>query len=116
MSWGQLSEVLSWQFSSITKRGLNTEQLSMLGHKLLGKCSMMEMTRQMEAFYSDVQLIAPNTASGLTPIGAKAAKDPEAQIPWNKFCKVRAVKTLDMIQIYIMLFLKLIIIVPAGRQ
>ncbi|XP_072527695.1 signal transducer and activator of transcription 1a isoform X2 [Salminus brasiliensis] len=54
VSWGQLSEVLSWQFSSITKRGLNAEQLSMLGHKLLGP---------------------------------KAVKDPEAQIPWNKFCK-----------------------------
>uniref|UniRef100_A0A8B9JY30 Signal transducer and activator of transcription n=1 Tax=Astyanax mexicanus TaxID=7994 RepID=A0A8B9JY30_ASTMX len=55
VSWGQLSEVLSWQFSSITKRGLNAEQLSMLGHKLLGP---------------------------------KAMKDPEAQVPWNKFCKV----------------------------
>ncbi|KAL6462036.1 hypothetical protein MHYP_G00301810 [Metynnis hypsauchen] len=54
VSWGQLSEVLSWQFSSITKRGLNSEQLSMLGHKLLGP---------------------------------KASNDPEAQIPWNKFCK-----------------------------
>uniref|UniRef100_A0AAR2LNW4 Signal transducer and activator of transcription n=1 Tax=Pygocentrus nattereri TaxID=42514 RepID=A0AAR2LNW4_PYGNA len=55
VSWGQLSEVLSWQFSSITKRGLNSEQLSMLGHKLLGP---------------------------------KASNDPEAQVPWNKFCKV----------------------------
>uniref|UniRef100_A0AAR2JY38 Signal transducer and activator of transcription n=1 Tax=Pygocentrus nattereri TaxID=42514 RepID=A0AAR2JY38_PYGNA len=54
VSWGQLSEVLSWQFSSITKRGLNSEQLSMLGHKLLGP---------------------------------KASNDPEAQVPWNKFCK-----------------------------
>uniref|UniRef100_A0A8B9JVQ9 Signal transducer and activator of transcription n=1 Tax=Astyanax mexicanus TaxID=7994 RepID=A0A8B9JVQ9_ASTMX len=54
VSWGQLSEVLSWQFSSITKRGLNAEQLSMLGHKLLGECG----------YY------------------------PEAQVPWNKFCKV----------------------------
>ncbi|XP_031439337.1 signal transducer and activator of transcription 1-alpha/beta-like [Clupea harengus] len=36
-SWGQLSEVLSWQFSSITKRGLNIDQLSMLGDKLLGQ-------------------------------------------------------------------------------
>uniref|UniRef100_A0A8C9SXY0 Signal transducer and activator of transcription n=1 Tax=Scleropages formosus TaxID=113540 RepID=A0A8C9SXY0_SCLFO len=34
--WSQLSEVLSWQFSSVTKRGLNTEQLNMLGDKLLG--------------------------------------------------------------------------------
>lgn len=34
--WSQLSEVLSWQFSSITKRGLNGEQLNMLADKLLG--------------------------------------------------------------------------------
>ncbi|XP_015214636.1 signal transducer and activator of transcription 1-alpha/beta isoform X2 [Lepisosteus oculatus] len=34
--WSQLAEVLSWQFSSVTKRGLNSEQLSMLGDKLLG--------------------------------------------------------------------------------
>ncbi|XP_051977609.1 signal transducer and activator of transcription 1-alpha/beta-like [Xyrauchen texanus] len=53
-TWAHLSEVLSWQFSSITKRGLNQEQLSMLGAKLLGPKAMM---------------------------------DPEAQIPWNKFCK-----------------------------
>uniref|UniRef100_A0A671XHX2 Signal transducer and activator of transcription n=1 Tax=Sparus aurata TaxID=8175 RepID=A0A671XHX2_SPAAU len=30
--WSQLSEVLSWQFSSVTKRGLNEEQLNMLHH------------------------------------------------------------------------------------
>ncbi|KAL2081120.1 hypothetical protein ACEWY4_022973 [Coilia grayii] len=36
-TWAQLSEVLSWQFSSITKRGLNSEQLGMLGDKLLGQ-------------------------------------------------------------------------------
>ncbi|XP_068101026.1 signal transducer and activator of transcription 1-alpha/beta [Hyperolius riggenbachi] len=34
--WAQLSEVLSWQFSSATKRGLNVDQLSMLEEKLLG--------------------------------------------------------------------------------
>nr|XP_054492062.1 signal transducer and activator of transcription 1-alpha/beta isoform X6 [Agelaius phoeniceus] len=34
--WSKLSDVLSWQFSSVTKRGLNTDQLSMLGEKLLG--------------------------------------------------------------------------------
>uniref|UniRef100_A0A8C9FFE8 Signal transducer and activator of transcription n=1 Tax=Pavo cristatus TaxID=9049 RepID=A0A8C9FFE8_PAVCR len=34
--WSKLSEVLSWQFSSVTKRGLNTDQLNMLGEKLLG--------------------------------------------------------------------------------
>uniref|UniRef100_A0A8C7MBJ1 Signal transducer and activator of transcription n=1 Tax=Oncorhynchus kisutch TaxID=8019 RepID=A0A8C7MBJ1_ONCKI len=34
--WGQLSEVLSWQFSTFTGRGLNREQLCMLGEKLMG--------------------------------------------------------------------------------
>ncbi|XP_009993543.1 PREDICTED: signal transducer and activator of transcription 1-alpha/beta [Chaetura pelagica] len=37
--WSTLSEVLSWQFSSVTKRGLNPDQLSMLGEKLLGPTS-----------------------------------------------------------------------------
>ncbi|NXL58021.1 STAT1 protein, partial [Chordeiles acutipennis] len=37
--WSKLSEVLSWQFSSVTKRGLNADQLSMLGEKLLGPTS-----------------------------------------------------------------------------
>ncbi|NXM06630.1 STAT1 protein, partial [Tyrannus savana] len=37
--WSKLSEVLSWQFSSVTKRGLNADQLSMLGEKLLGQTS-----------------------------------------------------------------------------
>ncbi|NXW67332.1 STAT1 protein, partial [Hirundo rustica] len=36
-TWSKLSDVLSWQFSSVTKRGLNADQLSMLGEKLLGK-------------------------------------------------------------------------------
>ncbi|XP_030310474.1 signal transducer and activator of transcription 1-alpha/beta isoform X1 [Calypte anna] len=37
--WSVLSEVLSWQFSSVTKRGLNADQLGMLGEKLLGPAS-----------------------------------------------------------------------------
>uniref|UniRef100_A0A3B5MD80 Signal transducer and activator of transcription n=1 Tax=Xiphophorus couchianus TaxID=32473 RepID=A0A3B5MD80_9TELE len=36
-SWSQLSEVLSWQFSTFAGRGLNKEQLDMLGEKLLGQ-------------------------------------------------------------------------------
>uniref|UniRef100_A0A674CNE4 Signal transducer and activator of transcription n=1 Tax=Salmo trutta TaxID=8032 RepID=A0A674CNE4_SALTR len=36
-SWGKLSEVLSWQFSTFTGRGLNREQLCMLGEKLMGQ-------------------------------------------------------------------------------
>ncbi|KAK2904780.1 hypothetical protein Q8A67_006579 [Cirrhinus molitorella] len=36
VKWGQLSKILSWQFSSVTKRALNSEQLSTLSNKLLG--------------------------------------------------------------------------------
>lgn len=35
--WSQLSETLSWQFSSNTKRHLDTEQLDMLAEKLFGE-------------------------------------------------------------------------------
>lgn len=35
-TWSQLSEVLSWQFSTFAGKGLNKEQLNMLGEKLLG--------------------------------------------------------------------------------
>lgn len=36
-NWSQLSEVISWQFSTQAGRGLNKEQLTMLGEKLLGQ-------------------------------------------------------------------------------
>ncbi|KAI4891002.1 hypothetical protein NFI96_011730 [Prochilodus magdalenae] len=36
VKWGELAKVLSWQFSSVTKRGLNADQMSMLADKLLG--------------------------------------------------------------------------------
>uniref|UniRef100_A0A668AAI0 Signal transducer and activator of transcription n=1 Tax=Myripristis murdjan TaxID=586833 RepID=A0A668AAI0_9TELE len=45
-TWSQLSEVLSWQFSNFVGRGLNREQLTMLGEKLLGQ----------QASFSDVQV------------------------------------------------------------
>ncbi|KAM3861811.1 signal transducer and activator of transcription 4 [Diretmus argenteus] len=45
-TWSQLSEVLSWQFSTFAGRGLNREQLTMLGEKLLGQ----------QASYGDCQL------------------------------------------------------------
>uniref|UniRef100_A0A8C9VH88 Signal transducer and activator of transcription n=1 Tax=Scleropages formosus TaxID=113540 RepID=A0A8C9VH88_SCLFO len=35
-TWDQVAEVLSWQFSSTTKRGLTFEQLTTLAEKLLG--------------------------------------------------------------------------------
>lgn len=39
-TWSQLSEVLSWQFSTFAGKGLNKEQLSMLGGKLLGMSAL----------------------------------------------------------------------------
>lgn len=39
-NWNQLSEVLSWQFSTFAGQGLNKEQLTMLGEKLLGVFSL----------------------------------------------------------------------------
>lgn len=56
------------------------------------------------------------------PTGPKASKDPEAQIPWTKFCKVWTIKhtpfyMVNIIQVYLRHFFFLqIIIVPAGRQ
>lgn len=39
-TWTQFGEMLSWQFLSATKRGLNEDQLEMIAHKLFGKhCS-----------------------------------------------------------------------------
>uniref|UniRef100_A0A8C0GE42 Signal transducer and activator of transcription n=1 Tax=Chelonoidis abingdonii TaxID=106734 RepID=A0A8C0GE42_CHEAB len=38
-SWAQLAEVLSWQFSAATERGLDKEQLHMLAEKLFGNGS-----------------------------------------------------------------------------
>uniref|UniRef100_A0A8C2KVP8 Signal transducer and activator of transcription n=1 Tax=Cyprinus carpio TaxID=7962 RepID=A0A8C2KVP8_CYPCA len=37
VKWGQLSKVLSWQFSSATKRALNSEQLRTLADKVLSE-------------------------------------------------------------------------------
>lgn len=36
-TWPQFGEMLSWQFLSATKRGLNDAQLEMIAHKLFGK-------------------------------------------------------------------------------
>lgn len=40
-TWDQVAEVLSWQFSSTTKRGLSIEQLTTLAEKLLGNPSCL---------------------------------------------------------------------------
>lgn len=39
-TWSQLSEVLSWQFSTFAGQGLNKDQLNMLGEKLLGMLAL----------------------------------------------------------------------------
>uniref|UniRef100_A0A8C5PAU2 Signal transducer and activator of transcription n=1 Tax=Leptobrachium leishanense TaxID=445787 RepID=A0A8C5PAU2_9ANUR len=43
-SWMLLAEALSWQFSCCTKRGLNPEQLRMLGKKLCGTAPTQDST------------------------------------------------------------------------
>lgn len=40
-TWDQVAEVLSWQFSSTTKRGLSIEQLTTLAEKLLGNPALV---------------------------------------------------------------------------
>ncbi|KAA0705838.1 Signal transducer and activator of transcription 3 [Triplophysa tibetana] len=42
-TWDQVAEVLSWQFSSTTKRGLTIEQLTTLAEKLLGKTQIQSV-------------------------------------------------------------------------
>lgn len=42
-TWDQVAEVLSWQFSSTTKRGLSIEQLTTLAEKLLGQRSPLSL-------------------------------------------------------------------------
>ncbi|KAG8004670.1 Signal transducer and activator of transcription 1 [Nibea albiflora] len=90
--WSQLSEILSWQFSSVTKRGLNQEQLNMLADKLLGKIGKkpenlsapLDACRSVTLFFELV-----NSDNCFSP-GAKAQRNPEGLIPWTKFCKQSA--------------------------
>lgn len=61
-SWNQLSEVLSWQFSTFAGRGLNKEQLTMLGEKLLGMFTF--------EFYNTVVVNFGNKKKKTGPIAA----------------------------------------------
>lgn len=36
-AWPQFGEMLSWQFLSATKRGLNDDQLEMIAYRMFGK-------------------------------------------------------------------------------
>lgn len=44
-TWDQVAEVLSWQFSSTTKRGLTIEQLTTLAEKLLGEVTCLKVSK-----------------------------------------------------------------------
>lgn len=46
-TWDQVAEVLSWQFSSTTKRGLTIEQLTTLAEKLLGEVSCLKVYKNL---------------------------------------------------------------------
>lgn len=59
-TWDQVAEVLSWQFSSTTKRGLSIEQLSTLAEKLLG---------QLFASFLSRLPLKRNPAPGAGPLG-----------------------------------------------
>lgn len=82
-TWDQVAEVLSWQFSSTTKRGLTIEQLTTLAEKLLGK-----ITRHVKAkqdFYSETYIMCGVNVFSLGP----SVNYSGCQITWGKFCKVR---------------------------
>ncbi|KAJ7317841.1 hypothetical protein JRQ81_004003 [Phrynocephalus forsythii] len=57
-TWAQLSTVLSWQFATATERGLNPEQLKMLGEKLHGSPVEPQSTITWSQFSKD-----PTTAN-----------------------------------------------------
>lgn len=38
--WPQFGEMLSWQFLSATKRGLDDSQLEMIAQRIFGKCHL----------------------------------------------------------------------------
>lgn len=51
-TWDQVAEVLSWQFSSTTKRGLTIEQLTTLAEKLLGDVSFQSFHPTFTSVFS----------------------------------------------------------------
>ena len=82
-TWDQVAEVLSWQFSSTTKRGLTIEQLTTLAEKLLGGLTWLRFSLKTShialfhilMWFSFVHLGPCVNYSG-------------CQITWAKFCKV----------------------------
>lgn len=88
-TWDQVAEVLSWQFSSTTKRGLTIEQLTTLAEKLLGegvapfKVSVKNQFNPTprHVFMCDV-IVRPGPCVNYSG----------CQITWAKFCKVLTFK------------------------
>ncbi|KAL8163657.1 UNVERIFIED_CONTAM: hypothetical protein K2H54_032588, partial [Gekko kuhli] len=65
-TWGKLSEVLSWQFSDATKRGLDINQLKMLGEKLCGSKVTSQSTITWAQFSKSPVMVLQETSSGDT--------------------------------------------------
>ncbi|XP_042305569.1 signal transducer and activator of transcription 2 [Sceloporus undulatus] len=59
-TWAQLSTVLSWQFSAATERGLNADQLKMLGEKL---CDGTTATAQSTITWAQFSKDSPSSFS-----------------------------------------------------
>nr|XP_006629507.1 PREDICTED: signal transducer and activator of transcription 1-alpha/beta-like [Lepisosteus oculatus] len=55
-TWPQLAEMLSWQFLSMTKRGLDSDQLGMIARKLFGKQQNYDSFRVTWARFSKENL------------------------------------------------------------
>lgn len=84
-TWDQVAEVLSWQFSSTTKRGLTIEQLTTLAEKLLGKEMSLKALRTMQTSFHT------NAVLRLGP----SVNYSGCQITWAKFCKVLLFKAVN---------------------
>ncbi|XP_015675345.1 signal transducer and activator of transcription 2 isoform X2 [Protobothrops mucrosquamatus] len=58
-TWIQLSTVLSWQFSAATERGLDNQQLKMLGEKLCGPGVNSDSTITWDKFSKEATASSP---------------------------------------------------------
>ncbi|XP_070596662.1 signal transducer and activator of transcription 2 isoform X2 [Erythrolamprus reginae] len=58
-TWSQLSTVLSWQFSAVTERGLDNQQLKMLREKLCGPGTNLQSTITWDQFSKEATVSSP---------------------------------------------------------
>lgn len=84
-TWDQVAEVLSWQFSSTTKRGLTIEQLTTLAEKLLGELSCLKCSiNPCLCTLTNVNI----WHSFVIVLSGPCVNYSGCQITWAKFCKV----------------------------